>query len=41
MKKLIYIAFIFASTGVMAQNSKVVSAYNSMNDKEFRKLLNL
>ena len=37
MKKLLYIALIFASTGVMAQNSKVVSAYNSMNDKEYDK----
>lgn len=41
MKKLLYIAFILASTGLVAQNSKVVSAYNSMNDKEFDKAAEL
>ncbi len=41
MKKILYIAFILASTGAIAQNSKVVSAYNSMNDKEFGKAAEL
>lgn len=35
MKRILYLALIFATTGAMAQNAKVVSAYNSMTSGNF------
>lgn len=41
MKKLIYIVFLLFSTGLMAQNSKVVSAYNAKKDGDFGKAVEM
>ena len=30
MKRILFFLFLFATTGMMAQSSKVVSAYNAM-----------
>lgn len=39
MKKIIYLVFLFISSNMMAQNSKVVSAYNANEDGEYVKAL--
>lgn len=39
MKRILFILSIFVTTGLMAQSSKVVSAYNSMKDGEYAQAL--
>src|SRR5690606_6480368 len=39
MKRLLFFLFLIATTGIMAQSSKVVSAYNARKDGDYKKAL--
>ncbi|NEN23725.1 tetratricopeptide repeat protein [Cryomorpha ignava] len=39
MKRILFFLFLIATTGVMAQSSKVVSAYNARKDGDYKKAL--
>lgn len=39
MKRILFFLFLIAGTGAMAQSSKVVSAYNSRKDGDYKKAL--
>lgn len=39
MKRILFFLFLIAGTGAMAQSSKVVSAYNSKKDGDYKKAL--
>lgn len=39
MKRIIFFLFLITTTGVMAQSSKVVSAYNARKDGDYKKAL--
>lgn len=39
MKRILFFLFLFATTGLMAQNSKVVSAYNSLKSGDYDKAI--
>lgn len=41
MKKIFYIVFLFASANVVAQSSKVVSAYNANKDGDYGKAMEM